>query len=447
MLTSHIGEMTSTANCYMPLKLTHLFKKLQYPSLSSALYKKIQHDFIDKAFYKGLLNIWISIGVGILLYILLLFTKQTWVIHLWVATFILIYLMRLSLYYLYFKSNLLSPKIKKARFSPFLIMLWGTLSGAVWTFLFFILVHGYPIESMVIGILTLILFSTGVQFRYSLIPLWYFSYAIVIVVPISIWLLFQNSAFILFGLGILLYTYYTLRVALSYYQLHFNAIYLQLRNEQLLTNLKTSRQKIQGVNKDLIKNNADLHQEIKRREIVEEKLAQNATHDFLTKLPNRQLLQDRLNQAILSSKRRKNHFAVLYIDLDGFKYLNDKYGHGFGDKFLQAVAKRLKSSLRKEDTVSRIGGDEFVILINNLDKKTDIEPIAQKIIFALSSAYDFGKNELTCPASLGISVFPEDGHTFKVLIRNSDRAMYKAKKEGGARFSTYTSQTNDFPSA
>ena len=157
----------------------------------------------------------------------------------------------------------------------------------------------------------------------------------------------------------------------------------------------------------------------------------------MTGLPNRLLLKDRVNQAILTSKRKGTFCGILFIDLDRFKPINDTFGHEVGDKVLQIVAERLKKALREEDTISRIGGDEFVALIANLEKEKDVSSIAQKIVKILADSYVVNKHHLTCSASLGISFFPTGGNTFNELIRHADLAMYKAKKEGGSRFSFY----------
>jgi diguanylate cyclase (GGDEF)-like protein len=264
----------------------------------------------------------------------------------------------------------------------------------------------------------------------------------VIVIPLCTWLFFQGTGFILWGFGILLFSFYTILVVYSYFQVHFDAIYFHLQNRKLLSYLKFSNNKLAKMNENLNIKNNELYIEIKRRHKVEKKLEKFASHDGLTGLPNRLLLEDRLNQTVLSSKREHYFFAVLFIDLDDFKIINDTFGHEMGDKILKAIAARLKETLRAEDTVSRIGGDEFVILIPHLEHEKDVSPIAEKLIKSLSDTYIVGKHLLTCRASMGITFFPSGGLTFRSLIKNADAAMYKAKKAGGSRFEFYSPPYN-----
>jgi len=183
-------------------------------------------------------------------------------------------------------------------------------------------------------------------------------------------------------------------------------------------------------------------EEIKRRHAVEEKLTVIASHDPLTGLPNRVLLQDRINQVILSSKRDDTFCGVLFIDLDRFKFVNDTLGHQYGDKFLQLVADRLRELLREEDTISRIGGDEFIVLVSNLKNEKNIFPIAQKIKSNLNKPYSLEDHTVSCSASIGVALFPNSGTNSDELIRHADIAMYKAKKRGGDSVLAYTNQMN-----
>ncbi len=421
----------------MTHKIIDFLSKFDPHSFTTPEERKVYHFLVDQSFYKSLLSIWTSIGVGFLVYAGLLLFKHDWGLHLWIIVFVFFYLSRLLVYYLYFKSNLLPNKIKQKRFSSAQIISWGALSGLVWILLFFI-IRNYPYEAKIFSIFPLVLFSLGVQSRYSLLPMWYLSYVTTIVIPLFLWFIFQGGSFVFWGLGILLYTFYTMLVVCSYFLEHFDAIFLRLQNEKLLTKLGSSKKKIEKINKNLNHKNIELIAEIKRRKEVEKKLEKSASHDSLTGLPNRFLLEDRLKQAILTTKRKGNFFGVLFIDLDRFKLVNDIYGHETGDKLLQTVAGRLKKVLREADTISRIGGDEFVVLITNLEQEENIYPIAHKVVNALSDPYLVKKRSLLCPGSVGISIFPTGGTTCEELIRNADSAMYRAKNAGGARFSSHT---------
>jgi diguanylate cyclase (GGDEF)-like protein len=155
-----------------------------------------------------------------------------------------------------------------------------------------------------------------------------------------------------------------------------------------------------------------------------------AEHDSLTGLPNRLLFCDRVGQAISLARRHGGRAAVLFLDLDGFKHINDTLGHAAGDEFLKSVANRLLSCVRAPDTVSRQGGDEFVMLLQDLQKPEDAAATARRLLQAVGEVYPADHRALHVTASIGISVFPEDGLDAETLIKNADSAMYLAKKNG-----------------
>jgi diguanylate cyclase (GGDEF)-like protein/PAS domain S-box-containing protein len=155
-----------------------------------------------------------------------------------------------------------------------------------------------------------------------------------------------------------------------------------------------------------------------------------AQHDFLTDLPNRMLLNDRLTQATALARRRGSHLAVLFIDLDRFKHVNDSLGHVIGDALLQSVARRLVASVRSSDTVSRQGGDEFVALLTEIAHAQDAAASAQKIIAALVVPHEIANHQLHITTTIGISIYPDDGLDAETLIKSADTAMYHAKANG-----------------
>jgi diguanylate cyclase (GGDEF)-like protein/PAS domain S-box-containing protein len=167
-----------------------------------------------------------------------------------------------------------------------------------------------------------------------------------------------------------------------------------------------------------------------------------AQHDVLTDLPNRLLLNDRLTQAISLARRNQNKVAVLFLDLDGFKHINDSLGHAIGDKLLQSVAMRLSASVRKSDTVSRQGGDEFVILLSESKRAADAGISAAKIITELKRVHSIGQHWLHITASIGISTYPNDGEDAETLIKNADTAMYQAKEYGRDNYQFYEKDMN-----
>jgi diguanylate cyclase (GGDEF)-like protein len=174
----------------------------------------------------------------------------------------------------------------------------------------------------------------------------------------------------------------------------------------------------------------------------EAKLAYLAQFDPLTGLPNRALLADRFSQTIAQGKRRAQPVAVLYIDLDGFKAVNDALGHASGDELLKEVAARLQSAVRVEDTVARISGDEFAVVLAELVRPEDAALVAQKVIDSLAQSLQIQGNEIFVTASVGIAAFPADGEDAETLISAADAAMYRAKQTGRNAFQFFTAEIN-----
>jgi len=172
------------------------------------------------------------------------------------------------------------------------------------------------------------------------------------------------------------------------------------------------------------------HADITLRKTAEDHARHLAHYDVLTDLPNRTLINDRLQQAIAKAKRDKKRMAVMFIDLDHFKPVNDKLGHEIGDSLLKLVAKRLQSCMRESDTVARIGGDEFVVLLPEIEQENDAQVVADKIRSALQSPFEVQTHQLNISCSIGIAVYPDHGHDEKLLLINADMAMYHAKKDG-----------------
>ncbi len=171
-------------------------------------------------------------------------------------------------------------------------------------------------------------------------------------------------------------------------------------------------------------------------------IAHSAQHDGLTGLPNRILLNDRISQAIALAPRRGKRLAVLFLDLDGFKHINDSLGHQIGDKLLQSIARRLIGCLRISDTISRQGGDEFVVLLSELDHSDEAAIMAKRILEAVAAAHSIGQHNLHVTASMGLSVYPDDGLDAETLIKNADIAMYQAKENGRQTYEFFTPAMN-----
>lgn len=191
-----------------------------------------------------------------------------------------------------------------------------------------------------------------------------------------------------------------------------------------------------------IKQFAAVIADITKRKKDEERILYQANYDTLTGLPNRSLFIDRLNQSLPAMARSNKKLALLFIDLDGFKVVNDTLGHDMGDELLQQAAERLGHCVRTGDTVARLGGDEFTITMPNLDDLRNAPLVAQRSLDALSKPFVIGGHEAFVSASIGITIFPDDAKTSQELLKNADAAMYKAKDEGKANYQYFTADMN-----
>lgn len=203
------------------------------------------------------------------------------------------------------------------------------------------------------------------------------------------------------------------------------AALLREANEQLVLSVVTAQAKVEATTNAL------------------DEAARVAGLDSLTELPNRALMLDRISQAIAAAKRHEGRLALLFVDLDGFKEINDRQGHALGDWVLRLTAQGLVSSVRAADTVSRYGGDEFLILLSEITSPTDAEAVASKMILGVSIPHRVGTHTVHLTASIGISVYPDDGLEPEALIHRADTAMYHAKRQGAGRFALYSAVPAD----
>jgi diguanylate cyclase (GGDEF)-like protein len=206
---------------------------------------------------------------------------------------------------------------------------------------------------------------------------------------------------------------------------------------ELEVNKAELENKVEIRTKELIETNSSLKDVLAKKEEAEESLQYLAYHDELTGLPNKNLLIDRISQSIKISSRDSQQMAILFLDLDRFKTINDSLGHIIGDKLLKEVASRLISALRNHDTISRNGGDEFVVVLEKLKSHNEAVSIAKKVIECLTLPFEIESHTIHIGASVGISVYPFDGEMPLILLRNADTAMYRAKQAGGKQLQFY----------
>jgi diguanylate cyclase (GGDEF)-like protein len=180
-------------------------------------------------------------------------------------------------------------------------------------------------------------------------------------------------------------------------------------------------------------------QEISDRKKAEEAIKHLANHDALTGLPNRRLFNERINLEISRSDRNDHKIGVMLFDLDQLKKVNDTFGHSVGDLLLQAVAQRLLGLLRKSDTVARMGGDEFLLILPEMSQPEDAIPTAERVLSAISTPFILEGHHISITTSIGISIYPNDGREVDELVKKADIAMYKAKEKGGDIYHIFTS--------
>jgi diguanylate cyclase (GGDEF)-like protein/PAS domain S-box-containing protein len=224
-------------------------------------------------------------------------------------------------------------------------------------------------------------------------------------------------------------------------RLHDTAELQQYREHlEVLVSLRTTA--LRESNSELLKSNVSLEQAHHRLQESEKRIRYMALHDHLTGLPNRALLHDRVNHAIMHAERERRTIALLFIDLDNFKHVNDSLGHIAGDELLRESAARIKRCIRKSDTLARLGGDEFVVCLSRLHTNTQAGQLAQKILDALDEPFDVRDQSLHAGASIGIGIYPHDGENVDALMQAADTAMYHAKAKGKGNYQFFTASLN-----
>ncbi len=255
--------------------------------------------------------------------------------------------------------------------------------------------------------------------------------------------------------GVVIYGIVMFNIGRISHRNHVNTFELEQKNNQLIGDLNSEIQQRRQVQKLLEKSeqdleeqveqrsqaltqtNVELEKEIQERIKTEKTLNHLANYDTLTHLPNRNLLLDRLQVAILNAARDETRVGVLFFDLDRFKGVNDSLGHEIGDQILIEVAQRLRKTLRKKDTIARNGGDEFVVIIDGLNTLEQLNHLAAKLIETIIEPYQIDEHTIYIGSSIGIATYPQDGGDGDTLLRNADTAMYQAKRHGGDSFQYY----------
>lgn len=348
---------------------------------------------------------------------------------LWYLSAVLIALIRYRLIHQYLDAN---PPPEAARKWLIKFIIGAIFSAIIWGLAGSMLIpEAYFLYQFFI-ILLLIGVSAAASPYYSPVPFIYTIFLTLAFVPFTIWLLAHGSyIYILLGIAAVIFAGLMLGTCYYNHKMLADSLNLRFTNSALMDDLKQAKKQLEEVNKDL-------YAEIQERKQIQTTLQDLATHDVLTQLPNRTLFHERLVQAINHAKRNKLKVAIILIDIDNFKKINNAEGHNAGDRLLQNITERLKQAIRSTDMVARLGGDEFVVLAEDINNEHEAAAIARKICTRISEKFRIENTDIYLSASVGISFYPTDGDNTETLLKYADIAMYRAKEAGKNNFQFYT---------
>jgi len=260
----------------------------------------------------------------------------------------------------------------------------------------------------------------------------YCGFALPLLLPVTCWLFLQDTVLHKpMGFLLLLFAVALITTSWNFHNIVRRSFLLRHEKEQLLRSIQFEKDHVTSLNRKISR-------EIKAHKATIKDLDQMAHHDVLTNLPNRALFATLLDKSLAISRRNEQQLALMFLDLDGFKQVNDTAGHDAGDQVLIDTAGRLIRCVRASDTVARFAGDEFIILINEVRSKADARFVANKILELIGQPFHLREDELQVSASIGISLFPADGSDMISLLKNADTAMYRAKDKGKNNFRFYS---------
>lgn len=385
--------------------MKQLFKPIDNKSLSLEVAREIELSLIEYGYSQYKVAFIASIVCATVIFIAFYSTENVRTsLFIWFGIFLFIAVVRSGLLVLYsrFKSQEKYPVFWFRLFSIgsfFGGLSWGLIAIMLFPF-------GNPFQQT-LSILVLAGVTAGSITTLSAMPIAAIGYLVISIAPFIINIFFiKHFIYELFDITLLAYLIFMIVLSLRVYRMLKNLIYLQFENDELIKDMASINRLLENM----------------------------ATHDPLTHLDNNRLFHINLENAIKRAEREKKSLALLFLDLDNFKAVNDTYGHDIGNKLLLIIADRLRNALRKSDQLARLGGDEFTVIIEDADKKEDIRLTAKKLIQVLSSPVQIGGAKINTSVSIGISIYPHDGKDSQTLLRNADQAMYYVKKHGRNKF-------------
>lgn len=418
--------------------------RLELAMGDSYIRQKIHDRFVDMIFHENMHGVVSGIIAMLMFYVFLLLFDHDWKVHVWILANLAIYFGRFAAVQLYNHGRFLGIKYDGFRLSDVNVAATGVMIGlSCTTLLMIVFSESYGIASKYIVTFGLMLFFSGSLMLNSNIPIWFIPYTFFSAIPMILLLLSQGGIFMITGVSLVYYFLFMFVMSMKAFRLNFESYFLRYQNERFMKELENSKAQLEHVVDDLKRNNKNLTQEVRLRKSAEKKIRKMASIDVLTGVTNRISLEERMLQAIAQAQRTKTMVGIFFVDIDRFKFINDTYGHVIGDELLRSVANRLSQCVRSTDEVSRIGGDEFVLLLTNVMRAEDILSMAQNILTVLEKPYTIKGKNIVSNVSIGISFYPQNGGVPEDLIRNADVAMYQAKQVPGNSFFFFTSEMNE----
>jgi diguanylate cyclase (GGDEF)-like protein len=372
---------------------------------------KVENELIVYAYKQMGVGLLASVCCGGLIFVGLFSSQRdNGVLITWFGFFLAVLVLRVTIVHFYFKQVVPENNLNLWRR---LFIGTAVLAGLSWGILGLILLPYVSAPEQIFLILIEAGVSAAVIPLMSAVPAAAIAFLVSCIGPFIFSTLFLiNNLYGLFGSALIVYLIYSIILTLKAYRLVKNSIALTFENDALLMNLSAATHQL---------------------ELINHRLEESATHDPLTKIANRTLFKEKLDRAIHYACLHKKNIAVFYIDLDHFKQINDQYGHEAGDEVLLTVTSRLRHFFRKTDIVSRWGGDELTVVLDNIDNPDQVKKIADTLCETISIPIKLKDRELHVHSSIGISIYPEDGENAEALLNYADQMMYLAKAQGGNR--------------
>jgi diguanylate cyclase (GGDEF)-like protein len=372
------------------------------------------HSELIDILYKQIIHmLWAEAFAGALIFFILWWHGDRILLSVWIAAMVL--LTGLPRYYIVHARARTPKENKHNRFWERVLMLLLFLSGLGWAFAGTVLLplDNYLDESVVLFLLVGV--AAAANPFYSPVKKMYAVFLLPTLFVSAFYLLIKGSGYAVFvGIALLAFGMLMLITSIISSELITKTLRLRFQNLELTKNLMKSNVRLENL----------------------------ASHDMLTNLPNRPFFYEALQDTIADAKKQHKSFALLFLDLDKFKKINDSLGHDTGDQLLQAVAERLTHTIRPMDIACRLGGDEFIILLLDIENPTVAASIAQQVCKALAAPIKIKTHPLSITTSIGISIFPDDGTDRKTLIHKADTAMYHTKNHSKGGFHFYNSKMN-----